>query len=494
MREAPPGSRTGVLRPPVLILSRRRSLICALPPDDRSLAVAALGSFALVRLPAGAELDAADISGVAAEPAEVADRGRPQRGGTLDRRQGSAVGRGRAGPFNAAKLMAGRGPARLLVPCWFMSEQTSINPFAPGHGVLPPCLAGRDVEQRELTRLLAYLRGGRGAPRAAVLSGPRGNGKTVLLRWFQQEIEADGRIDAVWRTPSDLPDLDALATALVPPNRFRSLLPHNLSVSIGIGRLGWNLGGNPGTLTELLRLRCAHRPLVILLDEAHTLDVAVGRALLNTSQSTAATAPFLLVLAGTPGLGLHLDRMSATFWNRARHIGVDLLDDAAAATALERPFAEQNPAMSFDEAPLRRVLDESQRYPYFLQLWGAALWDAATQQKKTRIDETVAATAGRVFGPERSAYYEHRRDELERRDLLRAADAVADAFAARATLAQDELNAVIAGALGLDSTPETVQCRDRLTMLGYVWKPPGGGDRWRPGIPSLMRYLRSPGA
>ena len=208
-----------------------------------------------------------------------------------------------------------------------MPEQPPINPFVPGRGVLPPCLAGRNAEQDELMRLFAYVRAGRGAPRDALLSGPRGNGKTVLLRWLEREIEAAGKVDVVWRTPSDLPSLDALATALVPPARFRSLLPDTLSVSIGIGRLGWELGGNPGTLAELLTVRCAHRPLVILLDEAHTLDEGVGRALLNAGQSVAAAAPFLLALAGTPGLTLHPDRMSATFWNRARHIGVGLLDE-----------------------------------------------------------------------------------------------------------------------------------------------------------------------
>ena len=372
-----------------------------------------------------------------------------------------------------------------------MREPLPINPFVPGRGVLPPFLAGRDAEQHELMRLLAYVQAGRGAPRDAVLSGPRGNGKTVLLRWLEREIEAAGKVDVVWRTPSDLPSLDALATALVPPARFRTLLPDTLSVSIGIGRLGWGkLGGNPGTLAELLTLRCAHRPLVILLDEAHTLDEGVGRALLNAGQSVAAAAPFLLVLAGTPGLTLHLDRMSATFWNRAKHIGVGLLDEDAVASALVRPFAEQDPAIAFEEAALRRVLNESQCYPYFIQLWGAALWDAAMQQERPSIDEAVVALASRAFDLERSTYYEHRRDELERQDLLQVAASVADAFAERATLSQDTLNAVIAGALTLDSTPEIVQYRDRLAMVGYVWKPPGAGDRWQPGIPSLMRYIR----
>ena len=369
-----------------------------------------------------------------------------------------------------------------------------VNPFAPGRGVLPPFLAGRGAEQDELLRLLSYVQAGRGAPRDAVVSGPRGNGKTVLLRWLEREIEARGQVDVVWRTPNDLPTLDALATALVPPNRFRSLLPDTLSVSIGVGKLGWELGGNPGTLADLLATRRAERPLVILVDEAHTLDVAVGRALLNAGQAAAAAAPFLLVLAGTPGLPLHLDRMSATFWNRAKQIGVDLLDETAAAAALVRPFSEQDPAVTFEDAALRHVLRESQHYPYFLQLWGAALWDAAAQRAATVLDEGLVAHAGRAFDVERSTYYEHRRDELERHDLLPVAGAVADAFAARGTLVQDELNAVMAAALGVDGVPEIVRCRNKLATVGYVWKPPGAGDRWRPGIPSLMRYLRPPRA
>ena len=143
-----------------------------------------------------------------------------------------------------------------------------------------------------MRKLCRYVEARRGAPRELILSGPRENGKMVLLRWIQREIEALGDgIEVLWRTPSDFPTLDSLATTLVPPGRFKSLLPDTLSVSIGIGRLGWDLGGNPGTLADLLALRCNHRPLVLFVDEAHTLDREVGRALLNTSPSVAAVAP-----------------------------------------------------------------------------------------------------------------------------------------------------------------------------------------------------------
>ena len=134
--------------------------------------------------------------------------------------------------------------------------------------------------------ILAYVEAGQGAPRDVVRCGPQGNGKTVLLRWFQRQIAARGtQIDILWRTGSDLPSVDALATTLVPPRRFRSVLPDTLSLSVGVGRTGWDLRNNPGTLAELLTVRCGQRPLVVLLDEAHTLDPVVGQALLNASQS-----------------------------------------------------------------------------------------------------------------------------------------------------------------------------------------------------------------
>ena len=342
-----------------------------------------------------------------------------------------------------------------------------------------------------MRKLFRYLEAGRGAPRDLVLSGPRGNGKTVLLRWFQHEIEAlDESIDVLWRTPVDVPNLDSLATTLVPPGRFESLLPDTLSVSIGIGRLGWKPGDNPGTLAELLALRCRHRPLVVLVDEAHTLDGDVGRALLNASQSVAAVAPFLLVLAGTPGLEPHLHSMSATFWDRARQLGIDRLDESAAAAALTRPLAEQEPAVAFTNAALRQVLDESQCYPYFLQVWGAALWETTAETGETVIDASVAARARPAFELERSTYYRHRRNELERRNLLAVAARVTDAFAGRASLPQHALNAAIAGESSVDAPSTVANCRDRLAALGYVWNPPGAGDTWQAGIPSLMDHVR----
>ena len=82
-----------------------------------------------------------------------------------------------------------------------MSMPPAVGPFVPGRGGLPPYLAGRNNEQHALKRLLAYLEHGRGAPRDVIV-GPRGNGKTALLCWFQREIEAgETKIDRHRRAP-----------------------------------------------------------------------------------------------------------------------------------------------------------------------------------------------------------------------------------------------------------------------------------------------------
>ena len=89
------------------------------------------------------------------------------------------------------------------------------------------------------------------------------------------------------------------------------------------------------------------------------------------------------------------------------------------------------------------------------------------------------------------AYYEDRRDELVRQQLLGVASMVAQAFAGRADLPGRELIAAIATALG-DGVPHTkvLCCQDALAATGYVWKPPAAGDVWEPGIPSLMDYVQ----
>ena len=67
---------------------------------------------------------------------------------------------------------------------------TARRVFTPGAGALPPALTGRRREESVFSSCLADLAGGKAPPHDVVLIDPRGNGKTTLLHWFEQECRA----------------------------------------------------------------------------------------------------------------------------------------------------------------------------------------------------------------------------------------------------------------------------------------------------------------
>ena len=363
--------------------------------------------------------------------------------------------------------------------------------FNPGDGAPPPVLAGRETQQAVLLRCLADLAAGAAPPHNVVLIGPRGNGKTVLLNWFHGAcVSGETLVDAVVLTPRDVPTFETLMDALVPRRGFRKLLPRKLAVA-SVGSAEWSeASGAPRNLTRELVGRSGKRPLAVLVDEAHTLDLDLGGTLLNASQRVRAEAPFLLVLAGTPGLPAHLDAMDASFWARLGEgrLGVGLLDETAAAEALTKPLAEHG--VSVEEDALRTMLRHSQRYPYFIQLWGDALWQrhVATNTKTlTAADTEDVQPAVATLVAE---YYQDRWRELETAGLQSAAKAVALAFQTAATATDQDIDAALAAA-GMDEEDARIASREALNRFGYIWCPPSQPPPivWTAGISSLMAYV-----
>ena len=151
---------------------------------------------------------------------------------------------------------------------------------------------------------------------------------------------------------------------------------------------------------------------MLLLDEAHTLGDEIGCALLNVSQQVGRELPFLLVLAGTPELRSRLGALNATFWNRAERCAVGRLDPRAAATALQRPLEDEH--IDIDEDATAHMVDESQGYPYFVQIWGEAVWRQVRggQETRHRIVREDAARAQTAFDRGKNGDYLERYDEL----------------------------------------------------------------------------------
>ena len=345
--------------------------------------------------------------------------------------------------------------------------------FTPGSGATPPALTGREPEQAVLGRCLADLAGGASPPHDVVLTGPRGNGKTVLLNWCKDACE-DRKLDVVVLTPDEIPNRAALVAALSPRTWTSKLLPRKVGVA-AVGSVEWagSAAEAPDNLARQLSARCRKKAVAVLLDEAHTLDPEVGRTLLNTGQRVRGEAPFLLVLAGTPELPAHLGTMNASFWSRLGQgrLGIGLLSEAAAREALVEPLAAHG--VDVDAGALDTVAEDSQRYPYFIQLWGDALWERHLATGATRLTAAHVAEARPEVAIQVANYYQRRYRELEAGGLLPAAVALAPVFqaGADATASDHDVDAALA-ATGADAAAR-LAAREALHRLGYVWRPPG---------------------
>ena len=366
-----------------------------------------------------------------------------------------------------------------------MRSEIGLGPFQPGFGGLPPYLAGREREQDFFRALLAHLDRGEARPNAVVLYGPRGNGKTALLAWVEEEGAVFPGVDVLALTPSDFDSKLELAEFLLPQSWWETVRPQE----IAIRGFTWRPGekGPVPQIRSVLAVRANRKPLAILLDEAHTLEPEIGRALLNAAQMVGRKAPFLLVLAGTPDLSSHLGTLGASFWGRSRIMRLGRLDERAAAEAVRRPLRDED--ITIADSALEHIVRESHGYPYFVQLWGEAVWARARSESRERIVSDDAPACQAVFEEQRNRYYSQRYDELEKRKLLQPARTVAEVFESRPVISNSELATAVRQGLGdVAGDDEVGAAKRELRHLGFVWRTDGMPD-WEPGIPSLMDYI-----
>ncbi|MCY3770195.1 MAG: ATP-binding protein [Gammaproteobacteria bacterium] len=359
--------------------------------------------------------------------------------------------------------------------------------FLPGTGTIPPHLAGRGREQDYFNRCLRTLVQGRPIAQDMIVYGPRGNGKTALLRFLQKNIRREYRtVSSAWMTPDDIPSPQALLAEIAATGGLKVK-----KVSSGVDLKLFNVSveledGHVLNATQLIQKRCTSHPWVLIIDEAHMLEPKVAQVLLNASQKVRGGGKaFFLVLAGTPGLRNRMSMAGASFWSRSKKFPVMRLSPNASAEALIKPLQDFN--ITFAPGVVEDVVQRAQRYPFFIQLWGQAL---CTQiQRGEIIDGRHVQAVKKEVDEERDMMYVDRYNELRNAGYLGIARHLTHLFREKGptihekTLRED-VEAVCAkeGKNGLETLLG-------LEDLGYVWQTQNNPIAYEAGIPGLMSYV-----
>lgn len=288
-----------------------------------------------------------------------------------------------------------------------MTQTLGKNPFRPGVGTRPLHLAGRDHPMR---RFAAMLRAAPEQPANMRLTGLRGVGKTVLLGEFQAIAERNGWAGAVLEFQPGHNREDSMVNALLniaQDSKLRLSRVERIKKAVGgavknAGTLGvgWNefqvtydpmVDQQREDITKALfevvemAVEKGRTGFVLLLDEAQIIRDETKRAgehplsLLISSivALQRREIPLGLVLCGLPTLTGNLLKARSYTERMFRGEHIDSLEEADAREAFEQPLAGAEANVTAEPELVSRVIKEVEGYPYFIQLWGAELWDAA---------------------------------------------------------------------------------------------------------------------
>src|SRR5437016_2071232 len=335
------------------------------------------------------------------------------------------------------------------------------NPYQPGVGTTPPYLADRE---EQLQRFRGYVRDYPDKRRNVRLSGLRGVGKTVLLKEYRAAArERDWvviRRDLTARLCQEADfavaiadDLDTAIRALSNVAKLKSMLAGARKavgeITVGLPG-GASVSVRPGTSTNasILEDRVtkallhvgrlaarAERGVAFLYDEAHTLHDqprqrqyplgALLGAFVATQDEEEPPLPVMLVVSGLPPLvqNLQAARSHAERLFRVEELGNLDLEPAGrdepspAALALIKPAADTG--IRFERAAAEKVAADVDGYPYFIQKYGEALWDAADAANLNAISAKLyASTRSRVQDALDAEFFENRYLDAPRADQL----------------------------------------------------------------------------
>jgi hypothetical protein len=283
------------------------------------------------------------------------------------------------------------------------------NPFRPGAGTRPVYLAGRAHEQNEFTKALNQSP----LSQNLIITGLRGVGKTVLLDVLKPIAQAN---DWLW-TGNDLSEQSSLTEAsvatrlvvdlatllkplvsyreaelpfgFVPPARTSKDRPLHYE---DLWAVYQSTAGFPSdklkAVLEHVALMMAptkKKGIVFAYDEAQNMSdhrgineypLSLIVDVFANMQKRELPCQFLLVLTGLPTLVPKLNE-ARTYTERMFHtLMLDRLSDADARNAIVQPIQIVKSTLTFAEATVQRIMNESKGYPFLIQYICKEVFDA----------------------------------------------------------------------------------------------------------------------
>lgn len=373
------------------------------------------------------------------------------------------------------------------------------SPYSPGS--LPLYLAGRGHELQVVRDRLARVEAlGRSGGPLLAFYGPRGYGKTSLLRAAQREALRDGYL-TVWVTGrEDAPLAPDLAGALAEEVRDSSLLAQASALLASLDKVQVELGvpgakitadtaarrpgdAIEGGLKQAAQLARQHdrHGLAVFVDEFQDAPTADRRSLLIALQhfdGAPKGQPVAVIAAGLPALPSAVTA-AATFGERSDFHELRLLNDVATVEALKLPAAQLG--VQWAQEALEYAIEATQGYPHEIQLLGEATWNVARPAQGDTI------TIGHVRSGQETA--ERRMDQLFQARIAKTTDDQRRLLAAMASLGDGPATrGSIAALLGVRTEALS---RPRQELIGRGLIEPAGHGRLQFTVPGFAAFLRA---
>lgn len=278
------------------------------------------------------------------------------------------------------------------------------NPFAPGAGLKPPELVGREtVIEDALVSIRRCLLGR--SSRSWMMLGLRGTGKTVLLNHIAQLAEAEGALTLMIEAPETgefprqlVPLLNRLLRRLSVSEKARAFAHKAMrilrsfagSFKVEIAEIGISVDPEPGTgdsglldldLTDLLMAvgeaaKADGTALVLLIDEVQYLNKEeLGALITALHRANQRALPVLFFGAGLPQVAGLAGEAKSYAERLFRYETIGALEAEDAGAAIREPIAREGESITAEA--VTRIVGDTEGYPYFLQEWGYQVWNGA---------------------------------------------------------------------------------------------------------------------